>query len=104
MGAADGDTGSRTIPKCRRSEDTLVSTRYACSIAPAIVLRCSTHRGLGFSAGGDDGDSTFTMATHLASIHGTEKDRVNCPFFFKSASYCFPGLSALYSFASAVRF
>lgn len=25
------------------------------------------------------------MADHLASIFGTEKDRVNCPFFFKSA-------------------
>ncbi|GAB2300497.1 hypothetical protein Dimus_034541 [Dionaea muscipula] len=23
------------------------------------------------------------MAEHLASIHGTEKDRVNCPFYFK---------------------
>mmetsp|Transcript_15466 Transcript_15466/g.21532 ORF Transcript_15466/g.21532 Transcript_15466/m.21532 type:complete len:195 (-) Transcript_15466:1385-1969(-) len=23
------------------------------------------------------------MADHLASIHGTEKDRVNCPFYFK---------------------
>lgn len=23
------------------------------------------------------------MAEHLASIFGTEKDRVNCPFFFK---------------------
>eukprot|EP00891_Asterochloris_glomerata_P007737 jgi/Astpho2/7737/Aster-07579 len=26
---------------------------------------------------------TSTMAEHLASIFGTEKDRVNCPFFFK---------------------
>lgn len=25
----------------------------------------------------------FTMAEHLASIFGTEKDRVNCPFYFK---------------------
>jgi hypothetical protein len=24
-----------------------------------------------------------TMANHLASIFGTEKDRVNCPFYFK---------------------
>ncbi len=24
-----------------------------------------------------------TMAEHLASIFGTEKDRVNCPFYFK---------------------
>jgi splicing factor U2AF subunit len=23
------------------------------------------------------------MAEHLASIFGTEKDRVNCPFYFK---------------------
>lgn len=23
------------------------------------------------------------MANHLASIFGTEKDRVNCPFYFK---------------------
>ena len=23
------------------------------------------------------------MAEHLASIYGTEKDRVNCPFYFK---------------------
>merc|ERR1712224_34602 len=23
------------------------------------------------------------MAEHLASLHGTEKDRVNCPFYFK---------------------
>ena len=23
------------------------------------------------------------MADHLASIFGTEKDRVNCPFYFK---------------------
>ena len=25
----------------------------------------------------------FVMAEHLASIFGTEKDRVNCPFYFK---------------------
>ena len=25
----------------------------------------------------------FIMAEHLASIFGTEKDRVNCPFYFK---------------------
>lgn len=27
--------------------------------------------------------SYWKMAEHLASIFGTEKDRVNCPFFFK---------------------
>ena len=26
------------------------------------------------------------MAEHLASIFGTEKDRVNCPFYFKVRS------------------
>jgi len=27
--------------------------------------------------------SCFTMAKHLARIHGTEEDKVNCPFYFK---------------------
>ncbi|CAN1145628.1 Splicing factor U2af small subunit A [Linum perenne] len=27
------------------------------------------------------------MAEHLASIFGTEKDRVNCPFYFKIGTY-----------------
>jgi splicing factor U2AF subunit len=31
--------------------------------------------------GGETDDSV--MAEHLASIFGTEKDRVNCPFYFK---------------------
>ena len=30
-----------------------------------------------------DGARTGRMAEHLASIFGTEKDRVNCPFYFK---------------------
>jgi hypothetical protein len=34
------------------------------------------------------------MAEHLASIFGTEKDRVNCPFFFKiGACRCEPALA-----------
>lgn len=28
------------------------------------------------------------MADHLASIFGTEKDRVNCPFYFKIGCVC----------------
>jgi len=28
-------------------------------------------------------NALFSMAEHLASIFGTEKDRVNCPFYFK---------------------
>lgn len=28
------------------------------------------------------------MANHLASIFGTEKDRVNCPFYFKIGWVC----------------
>ena len=28
------------------------------------------------------------MAEHLASIFGTEKDRVNCPFYFKIGCVC----------------
>ena len=30
------------------------------------------------------------MAEHLASIFGTEKDRVNCPFFFKIGACRYP--------------
>lgn len=32
----------------------------------------------------------FTMAEHLANIFGTEKDRVNCPFYFKIGSWFAP--------------
>eukprot|EP00850_Spirogloea_muscicola_P001464 SM000005S17261 [mRNA] locus=s5:1056707:1058813:- [translate_table: standard] len=36
--------------------------------------------------GGGDGGGGAAMAEHLASIFGTEKDRVNCPFYFKIGS------------------
>lgn len=32
---------------------------------------------------GGDSAAAASMAEHLASIFGTEKDRVNCPFYFK---------------------
>jgi len=32
----------------------------------------------------------FNMAEHLANIFGTEKDRVNCPFYFKIGSWFAP--------------
>lgn len=35
------------------------------------------------------------MAEHLASIFGTEKDRVNCPFYFK-IGYVEPGGCAVH--------
>ena len=37
-----------------------------------------------FRSGSERSPSSSTaMAEHLASIYGTEKDRVNCPFYFK---------------------
>ncbi|KAK8969472.1 Splicing factor U2af small subunit A [Platanthera guangdongensis] len=47
---------------------------------------CSKRSFLGrFSrrAGGNGANAAGVMAEHLASIFGTEKDRVNCPFYFK---------------------
>lgn len=48
------------------------------------------HRGRGYQNdrqmschGGHGGGATGGGAEHLARIHGTEEDRVNCPFYYK---------------------
>jgi splicing factor U2AF subunit len=40
-------------------------------------------RGGNLGGGGNSGGGPSGGATHLARIHGTEEDRVNCPFYFK---------------------
>uniref|UniRef100_K3WKD1 Uncharacterized protein n=1 Tax=Globisporangium ultimum (strain ATCC 200006 / CBS 805.95 / DAOM BR144) TaxID=431595 RepID=K3WKD1_GLOUD len=40
-------------------------------------------RMMGRRGGGGGGEQSGGGAEHLARIHGTEEDRVNCPFYFK---------------------
>lgn len=59
---------------------TLTTTPTPYNINPKIVVR---PKPLPKTSEERESKGNATMAEHLASIFGTEKDRVNCPFYFK---------------------
>ena len=90
--------GSKAPPACGRytlqtrvpSRACARRCRIICSSHGACMRSCCQPLRLLAAASATDCAVAYAVASyqaeHLASIFGTEKDRVNCPFFFKIGS------------------